>query len=90
MLAPFDYRVRVDEIRAALEEILRIYYRSPCAVCALHRRRSLYSSSCSIENLQAHLASGERLRLVFKDTSPGALAAFGQNVRLGLLSQPQR
>jgi aminoglycoside phosphotransferase (APT) family kinase protein len=44
-------------------------------------RRSLYSSSYSIKNLNLILDNGERLRLVLKDVSPSSLLPAARKIR---------
>jgi aminoglycoside phosphotransferase (APT) family kinase protein len=83
-------RPSLDELRNSLEQVLTTYYDKPVAIRKLHRRRSRYSSSYSIENLEAELTDGARHRLVLKDTSPAAATAFKHHVRPGWVSSPER
>ena len=79
-----QHRIHTDELRAALEDALARRVKS------LHRRRSNYSSSYPIENLDVGLARGRKLRLVLKDLSPASRLATAQKVRPRFLYHPQR
>ena len=54
------------------------------------RRRSRYSSSYTIHNLQVVLDQGERFSLVLKDLSPSALLEEARGVRPSFLYDPRR
>jgi hypothetical protein len=70
-----------DELRAAL---------GGERVEELEREPYPYSSSHPLELLRVSLASGERLDLIFKDLSPGALLEEARGVKPGFLVDPQR
>jgi Ser/Thr protein kinase RdoA (MazF antagonist) len=50
----------------------------------------LYSSSHPIDNLSVDLDGGERLRLVFKDLSPGTMLREARKIRPPFLYEPMR
>jgi hypothetical protein len=83
-------RVPDDDLRLALEQALSQYFARRCPIKILRRRRSIYSSSCCIENLEVELARGGRLSLVFKDLSPTALLVTAQEVRPQFFYDPLR
>jgi Ser/Thr protein kinase RdoA (MazF antagonist) len=70
-----------DELRAAL---------GGERVEELEREPYPYSSSHPLELLRVTLARGERLDLIFKDLSPGALLKDARDVKPGFLLDPQR
>jgi len=56
----------------------------------LEREPYPYSSSHPIERLRVTLAGGERLDVIFKDLSPGALLEAARAAKPGFLLDPQR
>jgi Phosphotransferase enzyme family len=76
-------RVETAELRAALERVLER------RVLRLRRRRSAYASSYVIENLDVETARGKKLRLIWKDLSPGSLES-SRHVRPRFLCDPRR
>ena len=82
--------VPIDELRAVLERTLSRHFAVPQRIKNLGRRRSSYSSSHTIENLEVELKNQVRLRMVFKDLSPGSLLADAQQVRPRFLYDPRR
>src|SRR5262249_53921058 len=56
--------------RKVLEQGLSAYFGRPLRIAGL-KRRPLATSSHAIERLRVKLASGERLRVIFKRLSPG-------------------
>jgi thiamine kinase-like enzyme len=90
MLGETKYRVSTEEIRTVLEEVLSEHFVAPRKILRLNRRRSAYSSSYAIENLDVELGGHERRRLVLKDTSPSAVLAFEHHVRPSLVFRPER
>jgi aminoglycoside phosphotransferase (APT) family kinase protein len=90
MLCETKYRVTTEEIRAVLEEVLSEHFEAPQKILRLNRRRSAYSSSYAIENLDVELSGQERRRLVLKDTSPSAVLAFEHHVRPSIVFRPER
>ena len=83
-------RVPDNDLRLALEQVLSEYFGCRCPIRVLRRRRSNYSSSCGIENLEVEFARGRRLSLVFKDLSPTALLKTAQAVRPRFFYDPLR
>jgi thiamine kinase-like enzyme len=83
-------QVERGELAAALEQVLTRHFGARRRLRWLRRRLSVYSSSCTIENLEVELDSGQKLRLIFKDLSPTTLLAGAQQVRPDFLYQPQR
>ena len=90
MTTPPSIRVRDDDLRLALEQVLSEHFARLCPITVLRRRRSNYSSSCCIENLEVELAHGQRLSLVFKDLSPTALLETAHEVRPPFFYDPLR
>src|SRR5262245_14362973 len=77
-----------QEIRAALEESSN--FATHNRIERIRRRRSVYSSSYWIENLFVEFQGGQKVRMIIKDVSPGAVLAFRPNVRPALIYQPER
>src|SRR5437016_1380988 len=65
-------RIHTDELRAALEQVLSHYFEVRRRIKSLRRRRSVYSSSNTIENIEVELDRGQRVRMVLKDLSPAS------------------
>jgi thiamine kinase-like enzyme len=82
--------VPINELRAALEQVLSQHSTAPRRIKQLRRRRSVYSSSHTIENLEVELESEMRLRIVFKDLSADSLLATARKVRPHFLCDPRR
>ena len=78
------------ELAAALEGAFSKYYGLRCRIGRLRRRKSVYSSSFTIENLDVELAGGRRLALVFKDLSPSSMLPTARRVRPSFLYEPRR
>jgi aminoglycoside phosphotransferase (APT) family kinase protein len=86
-------RANKDEIaklRATLEEVLSNHFGSPRQIKKLRRRRSAYSSSYTIQNLEVELDRGQVLRLVLKDMSRDSLSSTAHAVRPEFLYQARR
>src|SRR5260370_1214057 len=83
-------RVSGEDLRQELEQALSLHFGRPRRVRNLRRRRSIYSSSHTIENLQVELDHGTRLNLVFKDLSPTSLLVAARHVRPRFLYNPRR
>lgn len=83
-------QVPTEVLLPALERVLSQHFGTPRRIAKLHRRDSLYSSSCALENLELELDRGRRLSLVFKDLSPAALLEAAREVRPGFLYDPSR
>jgi hypothetical protein len=83
-------RVSGDLLRDELQRVLSLYFGAPRHIRGLRRRRSTYSSSYTIENLEVELGHGRHLSLVFKDLSPTSLLEEAQHVRPQFLYRPQR
>ncbi len=83
-------KVSGEELRHELEQVLSHHYGAPRRVRHLHRRRSTYSSSYTIENLEVQLDHGKCLSLVFKDLSPGSILKTAQQIRPWFMYHPQR
>lgn len=90
MRAPPVTRIPSEELRFALEEALSGHFGRRCRIQRLRRRRSVYSSTYTIENLEVELARGRRLSLVFKNLSPSSLLEAAQEVRPRFLYNPLR
>ncbi len=82
--------VPTDELRAVLQRVLSRHFAAPQRIKNLRRRRSSYSSSHTIENVEVELENQVRLRMVFKDLSPGSLLTDAQQVRPRFLYDPRR
>lgn len=85
-----DHRVESAALQAALEPLLERHPDVRQPLSRLRRRLSAYSSSCTIENLEAVLRNGRRLSLVFKDLSPSALLDGARRVRPAFAYAPHR
>ena len=83
-------RVSTEELRQELDSVLSLHFGAARRICRLRRRRSNYSSSCAIENLELELDGGNRLSLVFKDISAAALLEGARQVRPDFLYNPRR
>src|SRR3974390_151414 len=83
-------RVCSEELREELTRGLSFHFGEKQSIRNLRRRRSNYSSSNTIENLQVELANGKHLRLVFKDLSPTSLLETAREVRPQFIYNPQR
>ena len=68
-------RIQTDEIRASLAQVLARYFEFPRRIGRLTRRRSAYSSSYALENLEVELDGVDTVRLVMKDVRD-AMAAI--------------
>jgi hypothetical protein len=85
MISQVRHQVGRGELAAALEEVLTRHFGARRRLKRLRRRRSAYSSSCAIENLEVELDGGQKLRCVFKNLSPASHLADAQQVRPGFL-----
>jgi aminoglycoside phosphotransferase (APT) family kinase protein len=83
-------RVSRDELQRELQPVLSLHFGAPRQIRSLRRRRSTYSSSYTIENLELELDHGRNLSLVFKDLSPASILEKAQEVRPRFLYRPQR
>jgi thiamine kinase-like enzyme len=79
-----------DELRAELEEALRLRLGADTRIAGFDRRRSGYRTSFPIEELDVRLASGEALELVFKDLSREALEGHAQDAKPDFMHDPLR
>ena len=84
------HRIHFDELRAALEHVLSHYSKGRRRIKSFRRRRSVYSSSYPIENIEVELDRGQKVRLVLKDLSPASLLLTAQQVRPHFLYEPWR
>jgi aminoglycoside phosphotransferase (APT) family kinase protein len=89
---PPDARNQVcrQELLTALEAVLSDHFGRRKRVRRLRQRVSAYSSSCRLSNLDLELDEGQRLRLVFKDLSPGTLLPSAGQARPRFLYDPRR
>ncbi len=85
-----EHQVGPDELRGALEEVLQRHFRRPRRVRQLQRRRSDYSSSYTIDDLDVLLDQDQSLQLVLKDLSPSSLLQMARQVRPHFLYEPRR
>ncbi len=83
-------QVRSEQLKKALESALSEHFRKSIRIIGLQRRRSRYSSSFSIENLELKLAGGKSLKLVFKNSSPASILQSARDVRPAFLYHPLR
>jgi hypothetical protein len=83
-------RVSSEELCAELQQTISVHFGGYRRIRNLRRRRSNYSSSYTIENLEVELDHGKRLSLVFKDLSPTSLLEAARRVRPQFLYKPQR
>jgi hypothetical protein len=81
---------RNGELSSALQRVMMSYFGERQAITNLRHSRSVYASSCNIENLEFQLGSRRRLSLVLKDLSPTALVCEAQGVRPRFLYDPLR
>jgi thiamine kinase-like enzyme len=89
-MSPIQQRVSSDELAGELQQVLSRYFGAPRKILSLRRRRSNYSSSYTIENLEVELDRGKCLSLVFKDMGPASLLNAARDVRPAFLYNPQR
>src|ERR1043165_9521466 len=85
-----DRRIQAAAIRDALEQLLPKHFGKRCRVKNLRRRRSAYSSSAAIENLEVESDRGRHLRLVLKDLSPASRLSTAQEIRPHFPYDPSR
>lgn len=90
MQAAASTRVSRDELQSELQQVLSLHFGAPRQIRTLRRRRSTYSSSYTIENLEVDLDHGRQLSLVFKDLSPASVLEKARHVRPRFLYRPQR
>ena len=83
-------RIAGEDLREELEIILSDYFGEKREILGLRRRRSSYSSSYTIENLEVELDKAKPLRLILKDLSPTSLLSEARDVRPQFLYSPQR
>ena len=83
-------KVATAEMRETLEQVLSLHFGRPRMIRKLRRRRSTYSSSYTIENIEVELQGGKRLSLVFKDLSSDAMLDEAKHVRPLFLYSPKR
>lgn len=80
-----------SELQAFVEKALRLdRQQQECRVIRVERRRSAYSSSYPIEDLQVYLDDGTSMELVFKNLSPGSLLSEAREVKPEFLHNPLR
>lgn len=79
-----------DDLQCALGTVLSQHFGKPCRIEKLRRRRSAYSSSCIIENLDVETGRGHQLSLVFKNLSPASQLPTARRVRPAFLYTPLR
>lgn len=77
-------------LQDSLEEVLTRHFGTRCHIRQLRRRSSAYSSSYCLENLALELDNRPRLKLVFKNLSPGSLLQTASKVRPGFVYHPER
>ncbi len=78
------------ELRRQLEDRLARHFGRRCAIVALDRRRSPYSSSFPVDELDLRLGDGSELQLVMKDLSAAAMAQNARRARPEFLYEPRR
>lgn len=82
--------MQAEELRESLELNLSRHYGARRSIKQFRHRRSVYSSSAVIENIDLELDRGLRLRLVLKDLSPASLLPTARAVRPDFLYSPSR
>src|SRR5579862_6754058 len=82
--------VCLEKLLEELQRALSLHFGSTRKIRHLRRRRSNYSSTYTIENLEVDLDHGKHLSLVFKDLSPTSMLKDARNVRPEFLYCPQR
>jgi hypothetical protein len=77
-------------LRFALERALEAFFESPRPITRMIRTPSAYRSSFALENVDLEFSTGDPLRLVFKNLSPGALSSAGRTAKPPFLLDPSR
>jgi hypothetical protein len=83
-------RGRASELREALEGVLARQVDGGGGIRRWRHRMWAYSSSWTLENIEAELEDGGTVRLVLKDLSPGSLLSTARRVRPAFLYEPMR
>ena len=83
-------KVATAELRAVLEQLLTRHFGTERSIAGLKRRRSSYSSSFIIEELDVRMEDGTILELMFKNLSPDAMLEDARRVRPPFLYDPER
>ena len=78
------------ELRTRLETALAAHEGTPVTVTGLERRPCEYRTSFALEELEATLADGRTLHLMFKDLSRACLDADALTVKPAFLHDPAR
>jgi hypothetical protein len=83
-------RIGTAELHAALEQALSRRSGTQRRISRLKRRPSIYSTSFIIDELDAHLDDGTRLRVLYKDLSRHALLEAARQAKPIFLYDPLR
>lgn len=78
------------ELRLHLANRLARHFGRRRAIVAMDRRRSPYSSSFPVDEIDLRLDDGSELRLVMKDLSAAAMSVSARRVRPAFLYEPRR
>jgi Ser/Thr protein kinase RdoA (MazF antagonist) len=87
---PESVRATRNALHPEIEKLLTEFFGRPQRIQSLRRRRSRYSSSYTIQNIEIKLVNGRTLRLVLKDLSPTSLLKAARKVRPEFLYDPRR
>jgi hypothetical protein len=90
MQAPEQIPTGIDEVGQELERLLATHFGATRRIRRLRRRRSRYSSSCPILNLELEFDNAEHLSLALKDLTPSSLLEEARKVRPTFLYDPLR
>jgi hypothetical protein len=85
-----ELQARNGELTTALQRVLMRFFGERQAITNFRHSRSIYASSCAIENLEFQLGRRRHLSLVLKDLSPTSLVSEAQGVRPLFLYHPLR
>jgi hypothetical protein len=79
-----------ESLRLILQDLLCGHFGKSVQIARLRRRKSAYSSSFPIEELEVELASGRVIQMMFKDLGMRAPLSDARRVKPGFLIDPER
>ncbi len=79
-----------EKLIAILERSLGERLGRACRISELRREKSTFQSSYAVEELEAHLDDGTRLRIVFKNTSAAGQIESAREIRPAFVRDPRR
>jgi hypothetical protein len=82
--------VATNQLRACVQDVLSEYYGVRCDIENMRREPFAYSTSYALEQLSVVLSTGEKVQLIFKDSSRDALLAGAHAAKPKFLHDPRR